>query len=133
MFHYFYIGQLKDGGDLEKLTGVVETQLKGSNIRVIQITKEDSPEVVLQKAAAFWTVISTLQPGYRENAVKAISESGKTPTAILCFDSPLPPETFILPTPHGIERDEMLGFFAEEADFIGFLQREYLSPSQKIA
>ena len=125
MFRYFYIGQLKDGGDLEKLTGVVETQLKGSNIRAIQITKEDSPEVVLQKAAAFWTVISTLQPGYREKAVKAISESGKTPTAILCFDSPLPPETFILPTPHGIERDEMLGFFAEEADFIGFMQVEY--------
>lgn len=125
MFRYFYIGQLKDGGDLEKLTGVVETQLKGSNIRVIQITKEDSPEVVFQKTAAFWGFISTLQPGCRENAVKAISESGKTPTAILCFDSPLPPETFILPTPHGIERDEMLGFFAEEADFIGFMQLEY--------
>jgi hypothetical protein len=30
-----------------------------------------------------------------------------------------------LPTPYGIERNEMLDFFAEEADFIGLIPLEY--------
>jgi hypothetical protein len=125
MFRYFYIGQLKDDGDLEELTGVVATQLKGSNINVIQIKKGAPSEEVLQKLRAFWAFIGNLQPGHRENAIKNIFESGKIPTATLCFDSSLSPDTLVLPTPHGIERSEMLGFFAEEADFIGFLELEY--------
>lgn len=113
MYRYFYIGQLKDGGDLEELTGVVATQLKGSNIGVIQIKKDTPPEEIFQKLGAFWTFIGTLQPGFRENAIKNISESGKIPTATLCFDSPLSPDELLLPTPYGVERNEMLGFFAK--------------------
>ena len=128
MYRYFYIGQLKDEGDLEELTGVVATQLKGSNVRVIQIKKDAPLEEIHLKLTAFWTFIGSLQPGYRENAKKNISESGKIPTATLCFDSPLSPDRLLLPTPHGIERNEMLQFFEAEADFIGFLQLEYLQP-----
>lgn len=125
MYRYFYIGQLKDGGDLEQLTGVVATQLKGSNISIIQTKKDAPPAEIFQKLSAFWAFIGTLEPGYRENAIKHISESGKIPTAVLCFDSPLSPDQLILPTPYGVERSEMLKFFAEEADFIGFIQLEY--------
>jgi len=39
----------------------------------------------------------------------------------------LSPDELHLPTPYGIERNEMLRFFAEEADFIGFIQLEYKS------
>jgi len=124
MFRYFYIGQLKDDGDLEELTGVVATQLKGSNINVLQIKKGAPFEEVLQKLRAFWAFIASLQPGYRENVIKNISESGKIPTATLCFDSSLSPDTLLLPT-YRNERSEMLGFFADEADFIGFIQLEY--------
>jgi hypothetical protein len=125
MYRYYYIGQLKDEGDLEELTGVVATQLKGSNISVVQIKKGAPFEEVTQKLGAFWAFIGTLQPGYRENAIKHISESGKIPTATLCFDSPLSPDELILPTTYGVERNEMLKFLEDEADFIGFIQLEY--------
>ena len=127
MYRYFHIGQLKDGGNLEELTGVVGTQLKGTNIGVIQIKKDAPSEEIFQKLGAFWAFIGSLQLGFRETAIKNISESGKIPTATLCFDSPLSPDELHLPTPYGIERNEMLRFFAEEADFIGFIQLEYKS------
>src|SRR5215469_788260 len=81
MYRYFYIGQLKDGGNLEELTGVVGTQLKGTNIGVIQIKKDAPSEEIFQKLGAFWAFIGSLQLGFRETAIKNISESGKIPTA----------------------------------------------------
>jgi hypothetical protein len=125
MYRYFYIGQLKDGGDLEQLRGVVATQLKGNDIDVVQIKKDAPTAEVLQKLTAFWTFIGRLQLGYRESAIKKILDSGKIPTATLSFDSPLSPNELLLPTPYGIERNEMLKFFEDEADFIGFMQMEY--------
>jgi len=53
MYRYFYIGQLKDGGNLEELTGVVGTQLKGTNIGVIQIKKDAPSEEIFQKLGLF--------------------------------------------------------------------------------
>jgi hypothetical protein len=83
-------------------------QRDSSNINVIQITKGAPFEEVRQKLGAFWAFIASLQHGCRESAIKNISESGKIPTATLCFDSPLSPDTILLPTPHGIERNEMV-------------------------
>jgi hypothetical protein len=130
MYRYWYIGQLKDGGDLNELTGVVATQLKGSNIRIIQIKSDAPPAEISHKLAAFWCFVGTLQPGYRENAIRNITESGKIPTATLSFDSSLPPDDLLLPTPYGMERNEMLEFFATEADFIGFIQLQYILASK---
>jgi hypothetical protein len=60
-----------------------------------------------------------------------IAESGMIPTAALSFDSPLSPDDLLLPTPYGMERNEMLNFFESEADFIGFIQFQYIGKTTR--
>jgi hypothetical protein len=39
-FRHFYVGELKPGGSLRKLSGLVETQLKGTDLYVGEASQD---------------------------------------------------------------------------------------------
>jgi hypothetical protein len=51
-FRHFYIGELKPGGSLKELSGLVETQLKGTDLHVGEAS-QDAHQCPLKAAGPF--------------------------------------------------------------------------------
>jgi hypothetical protein len=120
-FRHYYIGELRPGGSLKELSGLVETQLKGSNLYVGEVIPETvgSPEE-LERTPAFRANVAFLmgqEPSI--NFVANLLSKRKAPTAIIAFDSPLSADDMFL-TLHSADRTEFLEEFKKEADFIGY-------------
>lgn len=124
MFRHFYVGELKPGGSLRELTGLVETQLKGTDVHVGEANQESlSDPLKLEHDPNFRANVGFLlmqqPPPIVLNIMANILSKRKAPSAIISFNSPLSSDDMFL-THNAVDRDEFLAEFKKEADFIGF-------------
>jgi hypothetical protein len=120
-FRHFYIGELKPGGSLTELSGLVETQLKGTDLYVGEASQDSLADPLrLERDAKFRANVGFLlmQP-LAANIITNILSQRKAPSAIISFESSLSADDMFL-TLHSVDRSEFLDLFKKEADFIGY-------------
>jgi hypothetical protein len=111
---------------LKELTAVVAQQLQGTDVHVGEVKTDilgNSAE--LEKDDQFRANVQFLMmQKLGLNIITRVLLQRRLPTAILSFDSPLSTDDLALSL-RSHDRKELLEFFKEEADFIGyfFLER----------
>jgi hypothetical protein len=127
-YRHFYIGDLRLGGSLRELSGLLETQLKASNIYIGEASQEAlSNPIQLEGDIKFRANVAFLlsQPApYNLNIITNILSKRLAPSALISFDSPLSPDDILLP-PYYIDRNDFLNQFKLEATFVGFFTLEW--------
>jgi hypothetical protein len=107
MFRHVYIGELKPGGSLRRLSELIEQALNGSNVYL------GEGEGKLLANVRFLTMARQ-----GSKILTDVIRSRKSPTAIISFDSPLSLSLLFLSVTT-FNRQEFLEYFQAEADFIG--------------
>jgi hypothetical protein len=128
-FRHFYIGQLKPGGSLKELSGLVATQLKGTGLYVGEVSQASlSDPDNLERDEKFGANIGFLmmQPTSIQIMAKILAKR-QVPSGIISFDSHLSADDMFL-SPDSIGRTEFLDEFKKEADFIGYFVLERKQP-----
>jgi hypothetical protein len=121
LFRHYYLGEIRPGGSLKELSGLVETQLKGSNLYVGEVSPDTLgyPDKMERDPTFRANVAFLMSQESSLNIMANILSQRKTPSAIIAFDTPLSPDDMFLSL-SSADRSEFLEGFKREADFIGY-------------
>jgi hypothetical protein len=121
LFRHFYLGELRPGGSLKELSGLVQTQLKGTDLHVGEASQDAlSDPLKLEYDPIFRSNVAFLMMQQLSlNILTNILSKRMAPSAIISFDSPLSADDMFL-TLNNVDRTEFLEEFKKEADFIGY-------------